>query len=103
VKVNENGTVRANGVQPEILYAMLVTETVYLSMGYDFTITALTEGKEWRSPRSLHPPGLAFDCRTRHIPDRMLDELVARVKGALGPEYDVVLESDHLHIEFDME
>ena len=28
------------------------------------------------------------------------DELVEKIRGALGPDFDVLLESNHLHVEF---
>lgn len=93
--------VTVNGVQPETVVAMLIAETVYQSMGYDLTITSLTDYAPGRKPNTLHTPGLAFDCRIWDIPERMLETLVAKLREALGDEFDVVLKSDHIHIEFD--
>lgn len=51
-------------------------------------------------PDSLHYRGHALDFRTRHVQpdDRMA--LTAALAAALGDEFDVVLEVDHIHIEF---
>jgi len=49
---------------------------------------------------------MALDFRIRKGPGEwfsaeQLAELHDRLKWGLGPHYDVVLEKDHLHIEYD--
>ena len=92
--------VKAKGLQPEINLAIEEAREVFRDLGVEMVITDLGR----RTNRaSLHYEGLAVDLRTKHLtkPDRAL--AANRLRLALGPEYDVVLETDppHLHVEFD--
>ena len=50
------------------------------------------------NPRSLHPEGLALDFRSSDLRDaRKFAQVLA---WALGPSYKVILETDHIHVEF---
>lgn len=92
--------VRITGMRPEILLAAVVAERVFEKAGFECTITSCMEGQHMIG--SLHAKGAAIDLRTRHIPQAAeLRQIVDRIKACLGAQYDVVVESDHLHIEFD--
>jgi len=88
------------GVRPEIVLAMQITASVLQEMGEKLVVTSCLEGRHERN--SLHYAGLAFDLRTRTL---KVDpsEVTGRLREALGPEYDVVLEPDHIHVEFQPE
>lgn len=87
--------VRAAGLRPEILLAIQVAEGVWKSQGSDLVVTSLTEGRHSRT--SLHYSGAACDFRIWSIDaEKARDELAK----ALGDDYDVVLESSHIHCEF---
>ena len=89
--------VKLRGLTPACLLAMMVAEGLYKENGYRLTITSVCEGKHSRG--SLHYVGQAFDCRIRlaaDAPQMLRDEL----KRRLGSEFDVVLESDHIHVEY---
>lgn len=79
--------------------ACQVVASVYAARGYDCVITSAMEGRHGRA--SKHFIGHALDFRTRHVSDERRQPLRAAVAAALGPEFDVVLESDHLHVEYD--
>jgi len=56
-------------------------------------------------PSSYHYKGLAVDIR---LPSKYIDNvpsidlnLANNIRNALGSEYDVVLESSHIHVEYD--
>lgn len=66
--------------------------------GYDCTITAGLDGKH--SAGSLHYVGMALDFRTRVIPGADREPLRAKISARLGPDFDVVLEADHYHVEY---
>lgn len=65
---------------------------------YDCVITSANDSKH--GPNSLHYKGQALDLRTRHINGQGLQLVVDKLKEALGSQFDVVLESDHLHLEW---
>ncbi len=90
--------VKVSGLQPEILLAIQEAREVYRNL-IDLTITALLDGTHMEN--SLHYKGLAVDLRTHYFSKPTQGLLLQRLKEALGPEYDVVLEKTHIHVEFD--
>ena len=58
-------------------------------------ITSTLEGSHGIS--SFHPFGLAVDLELPPRPEMACHEL----RVALGSNYDVVLEGDHVHVEYD--
>lgn len=92
----KNGA-KVNGLKTEILLAVIVASDIYKSLGQALVITELTGGKHSRA--SLHYVGYAVDLRTHYFSDNGL-EAQKMLKNSLGTEYDVVLEKDHIHIEF---
>lgn len=82
--------------QMQIAVFILADVVDWLEPG-DIVITSTTGGQH--VPGSKHYAGRAIDVRTRNwIEPQAVAEAVATV---LGPDFDVILESDHLHIEFD--
>jgi UDP-N-acetylenolpyruvoylglucosamine reductase len=49
---------------------------------------------------SLHYAGLAVDVRTHHVTANDIEPLADTIREALGPQFDVVLEDTHIHVEF---
>lgn len=62
----------------------------------DLIITSTYEGRH--SPSSLHYANDAIDIRI--IPEKT-QQLVEEIKQKLGPDFDVIFEFDHIHIEYD--
>jgi hypothetical protein len=90
-----------NGVQPQIWYAIGMAEAVYLEHGHALVVTCLKEGHQDR-PHSLHHTGMAVDFRIRDMGIATVALIQQQLKTALAPlGYDVVLESDHIHVEYD--
>ena len=53
---------------------------------------------------SLHFENIAFDIRIRNIIGNVQQEArlwAERMQEALGDDYDVLLEPDHIHVEYD--
>jgi hypothetical protein len=81
------------------LEGILTAHEVYVKEGQTFTITSLTDGTH--GPKSLHYKGRAFDLRTKDLkPNATPHGMAMKLRAALGGSYDVVVESDHLHIEY---
>lgn len=90
------------GIAPECVLGILVAAQVYEERGVPFVVTSVKDSKHMA--KSLHYQGKAFDCRlpSRYTRAQETDRLIhADLKEALGPQWDVILESDHLHLEFD--
>lgn len=68
-------------------------------MGFDVIITAGVDGVHMKG--SKHYTYEALDLRTSNIPPPLVPVYLDKLKTRLGPDYDVVLESDHIHAEFD--
>ena len=64
----------------------------------DVTVTSAVDGTHGIG--SLHYVGYAADVRIWGIIDDYLPQFTEGLSEALGEEFDVVLESDHIHIEF---
>lgn len=79
--------------------ARRIVAQVWTARGLTATVTSGLDSTH--SANSLHYVGLAEDYRTRDVPADQLSSMVADVRARLGTDYDVVLESDHLHVEYD--
>lgn len=86
------------GVRAEVVLALMVIDKVYENHGLDLVVTSVCDGKH--SVTSLHYSGQAADLRIWNMEDPAT--VVEEIKDALGrnPDYDVVLESDHIHFEW---
>lgn len=93
-----------NGVQlraftAQCVLAITIAHSVWQEMPGiigPFVVTSISEGQH--SNGSLHYVGHAFDLRSPA--PAFAQRLVAALKDALGDEYDVALETDHIHIEW---
>jgi hypothetical protein len=90
--------VRITGIRPELLLAVIAAERVYEEAGHDLTLTACVDGKHVAG--SFHYAGAAVDIRINDVPTTEVPKLIARIKSCVGEDFDVILEVDHLHIEF---
>ena len=79
--------------------ACTIIDSVFDRHGKEFTITSAIDGKHSRA--SKHYSGAAIDARTRHLLTSEADKITIDIKASLGADFDVVLETDHLHIEYD--
>ena len=89
--------VRVLGVRPEIVLAIGVARAVYtqLGVGADFVVTSVMEGTHSRA--SIHYSGGAADLRRPRV---QAEQVAATLKEQLGDDFDVILENDHIHCEF---
>ena len=92
-------SVDLRGLQPQMCIAYLIASRCYEKHGYTCVITSASDSKH--GPNSLHYCGKALDIRTRHVLEVIKPALRDEIADALGPQFDVVLESDHIHLEFD--
>ena len=90
---------KVSGIRPELVLAILIAEGVYDKYDTNLVITSIVDGKH--SYTSLHYSGSAFDVRTRNIP-KIYDKAImaGEIRESLSDEYDVVVESNHIHIEY---
>ncbi len=100
-------------IRPAITIIILAVMARFEEMGAPYCmITSACEGKHGEN--SLHYEGLALDFRIRHLRDphssdednvalvkQRAEQVAAHLREDLGDQYDVVLHSTHIHIEFD--
>ena len=89
--------VRIKGLSNEILLAVVISTTVFSKYSENLTITSLTDGDHMSG--SLHNCGDAVDLRLPEVGKRAA--IVSDLKDCLGRSFDVILETDHIHIEYD--
>lgn len=90
--------VNLEGVQWQMFKAAVIAEAVFAKYGSELIITSANDGKHMDG--SLHYKGCALDLRTWHIAGRE-GEVIRELQRALGDDFDIVLESDHIHLELD--
>lgn len=86
------------GLAPQMIVALIAAESAYKRRGADLVITSGSDGHH--SLTSLHYAGHAIDLRTRNLKPGEAGDIARELKEALGEHFDVVLESDHLHLEY---
>ena len=84
------------GVTPRNLVILAAAANVGAQMDQDVTITSGTDGKHMVG--SKHYSGEALDIR---LLGERTKEFMARLSSRLGSAYQVILEADHIHVEFD--
>jgi hypothetical protein len=77
--------------------ALMIVEPILAKHGQELVITSMMDGEH--RDMSLHYSGLAVDLRTWDL--RNPRSCVDKMGRALGDNYDVVLEKDHIHLEYD--
>lgn len=87
--------VRLHGIRSALVLAVVIADQVYEKLGHELVVTSVIDGTHSRT--SLHYVGAAVDLR---LPGE--DGIAARNRIArrLGQDFDVVLESNHIHIEW---
>ena len=90
----KDGVVWEN-MHPKIIDNMDGVEAVFRKFGVEAVITSGRDGKH--KDGSFHYKGQAFDLRTWHL----IEQVAFRLRQYLGHDFDVIVESDHIHVEYD--
>ena len=91
--------VRVAGIKPELLIGLRVAESVYKGVANaELVVTSISDGTH--KPGSKHYVGLAADLRTSNVLP-LVQDIVFALKAQLDADFDIVLESDHIHLEYD--
>jgi len=91
------------GLLPQTLFAMQAMDEAYKECtAKELIITSANDARH--SATSLHYSGAAFDCRTTSagISTEDQEKIKAVFKDKVGhsTDFDCVIESDHIHVEY---
>ena len=99
MKLKNNG-VNIKDVDKKLKDFFPLIEEIILKVEGQKYCPTITSGKDGlHSKDSLHYQGLAIDLRTRDMKNPKM--VVILLKNTLDYELDIVLEKDHIHIEYD--
>lgn len=87
------------GVTPKNLVIAAGIANVGEILGLNLVITSGNDGTHMVG--SKHYTLEALDLRTSNIPPALLPKVIEHLQARLGPDYQVITEADHLHIEWD--
>lgn len=91
--------VRISGIRPEVVLALGVAAEIYQKyFGTVMTVTSVLDGLH--RPGSKHYTGHAADLRVYGLEGRVT-AVVDALRAALGEDFDIIPEGDHIHLEFD--
>lgn len=83
---------------PQLTLALFMAQEVYAEYDTDLVITSANDSKHSHS--SLHYAGRAVDLRTYNLPLDTKQEVRDKIAAKLNVDFDVVLEDDHIHLEY---
>ena len=90
--------VRIQGVSSEIAFVMWIIAETFRDNGALLVVTSCIEGTH--KAGSEHYQGNAVDLRTRDLATDKVAYIQKLLAQRLGADFDVVLEGDHLHVEY---
>lgn len=93
--------VNITGIKPEMNIAIIAAMQFCTDIEKDCVITCALDGQHMKS--SLHYVGYAVDFRIRHMNKTERKMFKVAMKDALVDNFDVILESSHLHVEYQPE
>ncbi len=97
MKTKENVTLKNlnKNLKEKLMFIEWICKTIE-GEKYEITITSANDGKHMTN--SLHYKNNAVDLRTRDMKNAKVCGW--EIKQYLGKDFDVILEKDHLHIEY---
>lgn len=83
-------------LRPEIRRVIWAAELIFSKFDEKLVITSTNRGKHKEG--SLHFKNRAIDLR---LPLDHIPEIAEGIREFIGPDYDVVVEANHIHVEHD--
>lgn len=97
--INKDDSVNTLGLHYKMRPVFIYADEIWKDLGETCVCTSAIDGKH--SKYSLHYFGCAVDFRTRYFTEMQKLTAERYLKEKLGKDYDVVLEKDHMHVEYD--
>jgi hypothetical protein len=87
-------------ILPPMLQLLYTAARVFAAHGAPCVITSGKDGRHKEG--SLHYKDRALDFRTRHLRGQNeADQVAQEMRDRLGRSFDIVVEADHIHAEYD--
>ena len=86
------------GLKPEMILGCLIVDAVYAKAGYECVATSINDSDH--AATSRHYQGMAVDFRINHLPSGYALQISNSIQDALGIQYYVLLESNHIHVSY---
>lgn len=90
--------VKIHGIGSEMMLGLIIANDIYKEFGYEMVVTSVVDGNH--SKTSLHYTGNGTDLRTRNLKPTDREPIRQKIDDATGPDFDVILEDDHIHMEY---
>lgn len=97
--ITKDETVNIWGLMPEMQQVLKYAQQFFDKVEKEFVITSARDGIH--SAGSYHYYGYAVDFRTRDLTPNEVQDLYLWMKSKLSIDYDVVVHSTHMHVEYD--
>ena len=100
----KHGTKRLGHMHPAMRQVIREADTIWQRHGRELVVTCPPETEDYQhSKHSWHWYGCAVDLRSRYFADTEAEQVAGELREALGCNYDVVVESTHIHVEYEWE
>jgi len=87
------------GIDLKMRPVLIHASRVWAKHGKELVVTCGLNGAH--SAGSLHYYGLALDFRTRYFDQNKVKYIAGELRSILGADYDVIVHSSHIHVEYD--
>lgn len=94
--------VRIVSLTPQLVAVLELAALWSLRTRVGVEINSIDDGAAGRVGDTLHGLSLAVDVDTVGDKQQDIDELAEFLRRTLPPQYDVVWEKDHVHVEYDV-
>lgn len=94
----KSDNVQLQNLAPQMVLALWMCQEVYNE--YDVELVVTSANDSTHSSTSLHYMGCAADLRTNTLDAGVRQEARNKIKAKLNRDFDVILESDHIHLEY---
>ncbi len=94
----KSDNVSLSDLVPQMVVGLIMANEVYNEYDVDMVWTSSNDSRH--SLTSLHYSGNAVDLRTRTLRAEDRQRCRDKIKEKLNIDFDVILESDHIHLEY---
>ncbi len=91
--------VNIRGLHISMRKVLKAASRIWKEAGQELVVTAGLDGDH--SQWSFHYYGRAVDLRSRYFSAEEVWEVVNKLHDAIGSDYDIIVHTTHIHVEYD--